>query len=232
LPSETIGAVARRHNPATHTATLRYRPDTALPFDPAAAPVVPLLLDTTYYLDRSSGKVPAGIRALIASRQHMVHNCGVACAELAISIGLLDPADPRTATTIGAVQSHLDHLATEKTVAPSASAWTEAGVLAGILARTQGLARPKRTLTPDQVCCQQGRRRELLLDALIYLTAVEQDMLLISANIRHMDLLLQLHPTENVLLYRPTPDVPRVQTKLDAPSLRPHRHRPPAPSRR
>ncbi len=29
-------------------------------------------------------------------------------------------------------------------------------------------------------------------------------MLLVSANVRHMDLLLQLHPTGNVLLYRPT----------------------------
>ena len=36
---------------------------------------------------------------------------------------------------------------------------------------------------------------------LIYLTAVEQDMLLISANVRRM--VLQLYPTENILLYRP-----------------------------
>jgi hypothetical protein len=207
LPSETAGEAASRHNPAAYTATLQYRADAALPFDPAAAPVVPLLLDTTYYLHRSTGKVPQGIRALIASRQHMVHNCGVVCAELAISIGLLDPADPRTTATIGAIQSHLDHMSNDKTVVPSPSAWTEAAVLAGILARTQGFAASKRTLTPDQVCCNQGRRRELLLDAMIYLTAVERDMLLISANIRHMDLLLQLHPTPNVLLYRPTSDL-------------------------
>jgi hypothetical protein len=204
LPSETIGAAARRHNPAAHTATLRYRPDTALPFDPDDSPAPPLLLDTTFYLHRSTGRVPRGIRALIASRQHMVHNCGVACAELAISVGLLDPADPRTAATIGAIHAHLDRMAQDKTVAPSSSAWTDAAILAGVLARTQGLATPKRTLTPDQVCCQQGRRRELLLDALIFLTAVEQNMLLVSANVRHMDLLLQLHPTGNVLLYRPT----------------------------
>ncbi len=213
MPSETIGAAARRHNPAAHTATLRHRPDTALPFDPAAAPAMPLLLDTTFYLHRSTGMVPRGIRALIASRQHMVHNCGVVCAELAISIGLLDPTDPRTAATIGTIHAHLDHMAQDRTVAPSASAWTAAAVLAGILARTQGLATPKRTLTPDQVCCQQGRRRELLLDALIYLTAVEQEMLLVSANARHMDLLLQLYPTQNVLLYRPTSDAPRPTTQ-------------------
>jgi len=164
-----------------------------------------VLLDTTYYLHRSTGKVPQGIRALIASRQHMVHNCGVACAELAISIGLLDPADPQTPGTIAAIQSHLDHMTRDKTVAPSASAWTGAAVLTGILARTQGFARSKRTLKPDQACCQQGRRRELLLDALIFLTAVEQDMLLISANIQHMDLLLQLCPSDTVLLYRPMP---------------------------
>lgn len=203
MPSETIGTAAKRHDPAARTAALRYRPDAALPFDPAASPALPLLLDTTFYLHRSAGKLPPGIRALIASRHHMVHNCGVVCAELAISIGLLNPADTRTAPAISAIQAHLDHMALHRTVAPSASAWTEAAVLAGILARTQGLAVPKRTLTPDQACCQEGRRRELLLDALIYLTAVEQDMLLISANIRHMDLLMQLHPTDNVLLYRP-----------------------------
>jgi hypothetical protein len=107
------------------------------------------------------------------------------------------------AATLGSIRAHLDHMAIDRTVAPSASAWTQAAVLAGILAQTQGLAAAKRALTPDRACCQEGRRRELLLDALIYLTAVEQEMLLISANIRHMDLLRQLHPTRNVLLYRP-----------------------------
>jgi hypothetical protein len=62
---------------------------------------------------------------------------------------------------------------------------------------------PRRQLNPDQLCCQIGRRRELLLDALLYITAIERDMLLLSGNIRHMDLLLQLRPSHNVLLYRP-----------------------------
>jgi hypothetical protein len=124
------------------------------------------------------------------------------CAELAISIGLLNPADSRTLGTIAAIRSHLDQMEKDKTVAPSAAAWTEAAILAGILARTQGLALPKRSLTPDQACCQEGRRREMLLDALLYVTAVEQNMLLLSGNVRHMDLLMQLRPTDNVLLYR------------------------------
>jgi len=208
LPSDTIGTCARRYDPARHLATLSYRRDAALPFDPDAAPALPLLLDTTVYLDRSAGRLPRNILSLIAARQHLVYNCGVVCAELAISVGLLNPADLRTAGTIAAIHAHLDQMEKDKTVAPSASAWTEGAILAGILARTQGLALAKRSLTPDQACCQEGRRRELLLDALLldallYMTATEQNMLLLSGNIRHMDLLMQLRPAHNVLLYRP-----------------------------
>jgi hypothetical protein len=39
---------------------------------------------------------------------------------------------------------------------------------------------------------------------LLYLTAKERNMLLLSGNVRHMDLLMQLCPAGNVLLYRPT----------------------------
>ena len=200
MASEAVGAAARRHDPGRHVAALQYRDDAALPFDAGAA--LPLLLDTTVYLDRSTGKLPQSILALIAARQHLVFNCGVVCAELAISLGLLDPADPRTPATVAAIQAHLDQMEATKAVSPSAAAWTEAAVLAGILARTQGLALPKKSLTTVQECCQKGRRRELLLDALLYMTAVEQDMLLVSGNVRHMDLLLQLRPSANVLLYR------------------------------
>lgn len=202
MPSDTAGAAARRHDPGRYVTTLRYRSDAALPLDPQAAPPLPLLLDTTYYLDRSAGRVPPAILALIAERTRLVHTCATTCAELAIGIGLLDPADARTPATTAAIQAHLDRMALDRTVSPGPASWTEAAVLAGILARTQGLAVPKRQLTPDQECCQRGRRRELLLDALLYLTAIEHGMLLVSGNVRHMDLLLQLKPSRNVLLYR------------------------------
>jgi hypothetical protein len=87
--------------------------------------------------------------------------------------------------------------------APSPAAWTEAGMLSGILARTQfDLARPKRTLTPAEECCQKGRRRELLNDALVFLTAHEQDAILVSANASDMDVLLRFRPGTRVLLYK------------------------------
>jgi hypothetical protein len=76
----------------------------------------------------------------------------------------------------------------------------------GILARTQGLAVLRRALNSDQLCCQERRRREPLLDAPIFFTAEQQAMPLIGATVRHMDLLPRLHPTPNILLYRPTTD--------------------------
>ena len=163
---------------------------------------MPLLLDTTVYIDRSAGKLPRAVAELIAARQHLIHHCGIVSAELAISIGLLDPAHERTSSTIAAIAAHLDRMETQRAVAPSAATWTEAAVLAGLLARTLGLAAAKRTLTGDQECCQRGRRRELLLDALLYMTALERGMRLVTGNIRHLDALLQLRPSGNVLLYR------------------------------
>jgi hypothetical protein len=53
-------------------------------------------------------------------------------------------------------------------------------------------------MLPERATC------ELFLDALLYMTAIEQNMLLLSGNVRHMDLLMQLRPADNVLLYRPS----------------------------
>jgi hypothetical protein len=55
------------------------------------------------------------------------------------------------------------------------------------LARTQGF--PKHD------------RRKLLNDALIFLSAHEADAVLVSRNVRDIDLLLQIRPDVRVLLY-------------------------------
>jgi hypothetical protein len=75
----------------------------------------------------------------------------------------------------------------QRTTAPSTQAWLEASVLTGILARTQGL--------------RKDNRRKLLNDALIFLSAAEVDAVLVSRNVKDMDLLLQLRPGVRVLLY-------------------------------
>ncbi len=83
----------------------------------------------------------------------------------------------------------LDRMPSERVLQPSPAAWDEAGSLAGTLARTQGLAK--------------GAHLTLVLDAAILLTAVERGAVVLTANVRDFDLLLQLRPDANVLLYRP-----------------------------
>jgi hypothetical protein len=70
---------------------------------------------------------------------------------------------------------------------PSDEVWIEASILAGVLARTQGVAK--------------ADRRRLLNDALLFLTAAETGAILISRNLKDLDLLLQMKPGVGVLLY-------------------------------
>jgi predicted nucleic acid-binding protein len=144
------------------------------------------MLDTTVYIDaRKSPGLPVSVAALI-SRNVVLHSA-IACTELAISIGHLDPKHPQTPLHRAILRETLARMDTTRIVAPSVDAWTEAALLAGILARTQGLPRE--------------RRRELLNDALMFLTAAEAGAALVSRNILHMDLLLRFRPDTQVLLY-------------------------------
>lgn len=199
MPSDSALGVVQRHDPSAYQSALSYRRREDLPFDPAAAPDLPLLLDTTIYIDRLTGKLPAPIAALVASRP--VLHCSVSLAELTISAGILDPKHPNTAQATQAIHGLLAAVPLNAVLTPSGACWVEAGMLAGTLARTQGLSVPKKSLTADQECCQKGRRRELINDALLYLTAVETNTLLVSRNSRHMDILMTLRPSQNVLLY-------------------------------
>lgn len=193
--------IANQHDPANYDKPLPRRSDDELPFDPATMPPhVPVMLDTNVYLRRLQGRLPAQISDLVLSRR-ILHS-GVACSELAISAGILDPAHPNTHRNRAAVMGMLDSIADSDVVAPGPEEWAEAGMIAGILARTQYLAVPRKILTPDQACCQDGLRRKLINDVLMFLSAIEQHAILISANIRDMDLLLRFKPDATVLLFR------------------------------
>lgn len=196
----TAAGFARRHDPDRYASSFAYRPDALLPFDPAQAPRDrPLLLDTNFYVHTLKDRVPAEIVSFVGSR--VVLHSSVACAELTISLGILDPRHPETARNRRAITALLDSISETDMVAPSAGAWVEAGMIAGILARTQHLATPKRQLSAAEACCQEGRRRKLLNDALIFLTACELGAILVSENKRDVDLLLRLRPQADVVLF-------------------------------
>jgi len=184
-----VKSVLERHDSARWNRTLNYRSKAVLPFDPSQAPPdVPLLLDATVYVDQLKGDLPASIVNLVASRA-ILHGAP-ALAELAVTVGVLNPRDARTDDTLKPIVEMLERISPARIVVPSYDAWLEASVLAGILARTQGI--PK------------ADRRRFLSDALLFLMAAESRAVLISRNSRNLDLLLQMKPGIMVLLYEQT----------------------------
>jgi hypothetical protein len=198
----TAGALALRHDPDRSTRPFPRRHDTALPFDPTTLPAdLPLMLDTTVYVHRLQNKIPPRIHALVEARP--ILHCAVAVAEIAVSAGIMEPAHATTARYRTPLLGLLHGIGALDMRAPSPAAWAEAGMLAGILARTQfGLARPRRTLASDAVEQQREGRRRLLNDALIFLCAGEHGAILVSGNVADIDTLLRFRPDVRVLLYR------------------------------
>ena len=156
------------------------------PFDPLRVPAgVPLLFDATVYIDQLKGQLPTSIIDLMASRT--IPHVAPALAELAVTIGALDPADRRTQATLIPIVEMLTRISPTRIVAPSYEVWLEAAVMAGILARTQAIPRQD--------------RRKFLNDALLFLQAADTGSVMVSRNSRDFDLLLQLKPQVHVLLY-------------------------------
>jgi hypothetical protein len=180
-----------RHDPDGLRAPLAYRDRSVLPFDSRAlSPSLPLMLDTTCYIDAlHTGGLPSAIQALLVDRS--VLHSAVARAELAVTIGILDPRHPGTANNLRVIRETLERMAPSSIVSPSPQAWADAAVATGILARLLGIAK--------------DARRALLNDALLFESAREARAVLVSRNIRHLDLLLQLDPTVQVLLYDRSP---------------------------
>jgi len=179
-------------DPAAWTRQLARRPDAGLPFDPAAVPPgAAILPDSCFYIDALKGLVPPGVAALVRTPTRPLLHSTVCRAELAAGAAKLPPADPRTPASRIRIASMLARMPTGQYVQPSPSAWDGAGKLAGTLARTQGLAR--------------GAHLALILDAAILLTALERGATVLTANVGDFDLLQQLRPEAQVLLYRLVP---------------------------
>jgi hypothetical protein len=184
--SSDVQSIIGHHDPARWSKTLVHRPKAELPFDPFRVPAKSsLLFDATVYIDQLKGELPRPIVDLVAART-ILHGAP-ALAELAVTIGALDPADRRTQATLTPIIEVLTRINPARIIVPSYEIWLEAAVMAGILARTQAI--PK-----------QDRRR-FLNDTLLFLQAADAGAVMISRNSRDLDLLLQMKPRVAVLLY-------------------------------
>lgn len=181
-----IAEAARLALPAG-SRTRAYRPRSALPMDPEAIPRdATLLLDTTVYIDGAKrAGLPAPIARLLVD--HPIRHSGLCIGELAFGLGRLDPTHGQTAGNQAVILDLLARISADTVVDLSPEGWARAGVLAGALARMQGFA--------------LDRRRELFVDAALFVTAAETGMTLVSGNIADMYLLLQVGGPSPILLY-------------------------------
>ena len=184
-----LAAIRRRLKPEKRIAHLRRRPDAALPF--ANADLVPIgahvLLDTCVYVDTAADRLPIEVARLLARRIH--HHSAVCLAELGYGLGELDPSDPRTPGDRRVLQHIIGRIADEERMAvPDDHAWAMAGMLAGILKRTQGYGKEQ--------------RRKALADCLLFVTALRNGLIFLTANLAEFDPLHQLFPEARVAFYR------------------------------
>ena len=153
---ETAADAAWIHDPDALRGSIGRRPDSMLEFDPAAMPDgVPVMLDTNFYIAHAGNRLPRAVLAFVEART--VLHCGVALAELAMTAGLLDPADRRTPIYRDPLKRLLETIRVADCRSPGPAAWAEAGMLSGILARTQlGLGNPKKGLSPLKPAVRPG----------------------------------------------------------------------------
>jgi predicted nucleic acid-binding protein len=186
LRSELDRALRRLRPDRRRTAFAR-RPDAELAFVEHGPPFpTKLLLDTTVYIDELQGRAGAAVE--LALRACDLWHASVAAAELALALGRLDPADARTRKAAARCRAALERIPGHKVLTPDGVVWCEAGIAAGILARTQGYGR--------------DARLRALNDALILLTARKHGCAVLTRNVADFDVLSQLIGGARAVFYR------------------------------
>jgi len=167
--------------------TLARRPDDRLPFidsKPTSGPG--LLFDTSVYIDRMQGRVPAELRQLLGHRQ--ANHSTVAIQELMHAVGALNPADARTSAAIAQIRLAIRSMPPHRVFAPDPDTLGRAALLSGMLCRLQGYA--------------ADRSLRALHDCILFLQAQKLGLSVLTANVADFDILLQLVPSGRALLYR------------------------------
>jgi predicted nucleic acid-binding protein len=149
---------------------------------------VPLLIDTTVYLDTLQGRTPATVDDLL--RYRSIFHSAVCLAELTHVFGRLDPAHAAARKALAALGGAIDDIPRHRLFAPDTDLWGKAGMLAGKALRL-------RRIPPGQ-----GQERRLLNDSLIYLQARKVGAAILTRNVRDFDLLEQLVPSGTVVFYK------------------------------
>jgi predicted nucleic acid-binding protein len=185
-----LDATLRQLKPQHRTACPPRRPDERLAWAKDAPPIAgPLLLDTTVYIDLLRGATPPEVDRLLQLRT--CNHSAVSIAELTHAFGRLDPTHPDTKTALRELRETItEDIPPHRLQPPENDTWGAAGMLAGLAFRLRKL--PK----------NQGHERKFLHDALLYLQGRTLGCAVLTRNIGDFDLLNQLVPSGQILLYR------------------------------
>lgn len=135
-----------------------------------------IIVDTNVYIEQAAGRLPSTVLTLI-SRSLIVH-CTVCLGELGTGVGNADPAHPTWPALRDHYQTLFTRVPASRILTPDPDIWIEAGLIAGVLARTQGF--------------QPNQRKECLNDSLIYLTAAKARLPVLTKDRDDFDLIQQV----------------------------------------
>ena len=172
--------IIRSRKPEKRHAQLTARPDTALigARDIAGKGRQVFVPDTNIYIMDAAGILPGA--AMIIVDQGLMFHCAVCLAELTAGVGHYAPGAADWQTVADYYAEMFASIPANRLLVPDAHTWAEAGMVAGILARTQGF--------------RKQQLKELLNDALIYLCAAKHGIPVLTNNKADFDLLQQIAP--------------------------------------
>jgi predicted nucleic acid-binding protein len=137
-----------------------------------------ILLDTNVYIRSAAGTLPSAAEALVD--RGLLFHCSVCVSELSTGIANADPLHAGWKVLRDHYAGLIGSFPASRPLTPDRETWTEAGLVAGTLARTQNY--------------QRHQRKECLNDALIFLTAAKAGLPVLTSNRNEFDLIQQLAP--------------------------------------
>jgi predicted nucleic acid-binding protein len=108
----------------------------------------------------------------------LLFHSSVCLGEIAVGVGNYNPASAGWKAASREYAGLIASILETRIIKPDEQTWIEAGMIAGILARTQGY--------------QPNQRKECLNDALIYLSAAKEGIPVLTSNRDEFDVIQQI----------------------------------------